>query len=122
MSEKDDKEVSSATKTLKEIVETFAKAQEKSESIRLIDSGQENSHISQEETEADAGFAHKNCIFCNKNLGKLEFIMCLECCGAPAHITCISEQKNPICPVCKSQISECFCNLCRKLSRYVPDT
>ena len=121
MSGNDDTEFSSASKTLKEIVEGFAKAEEKSKSISIVEMDQKNSQLSQEETEADAGFAHKSCIFCNKNLGKFEFIMCLECCGAPAHITCISENKKPICPTCNKQISEVFYNTCRKLARYIPD-
>ena len=116
-----EKETTSAKKTLKEVIEGFEKAKKKADSVRENEFRFNQFQVSQEETEADAGFAHTNCLICNKSIGSYEFIMCLECCGTPAHVTCIAEQKIQKCPTCNLPISESLCATCKKLSKYVPE-
>ena len=122
MNQSEDSDTPSATKTLKEIVEGLESAKKKSDGVTIMDSKPSTQQLSQEETEADAGFAHKNCVFCNKTISSYEFIMCLKCCGAPGHISCIAELTKPVCPICKIPIPDNLYSICRRMARYIPDS
>lgn len=100
----------SAQEILKDIVTGFHKAEDRAKYI-LKES--EEVHTTQDET--DGVLNQTICVFCKKNIEPSDLVVCLDCCGAFAHISCAGFSDTNKCPRCQKTFSNKLRQNCRNL-------
>ena len=110
MSSEEEEIKKSAQEILKEIVTGFHKAENRAKDIL-----KESKEVHTTQDETDGVLNQTNCIFCKKNIEPAQLVVCLECCGAIAHLNCVALSDSNKCPKCQKSISNKLKQNCRTL-------